>query len=168
MGVALTQLQTKTGPMAIEMLTVFVVVLTWMLNGPLTARAENDIFQKAVNYIFTGKVEPQPAPEIVDRASCVVMIPNPKFQGYIRYYLSRFRTDTATFDKVYSGPRVTYQLDVRGDDVIIEYLSPDKKSVTQGYRSAQIPLPGDIDQTQRAFKVIFADYCKPKQSNAPF
>jgi hypothetical protein len=75
--------------------------------------------------------------------------------------------DDALFDKRYAGSRVDYVLNVKGDEIILEYLNPDKQTVAQSYRSAQIPLPGDIDQTQKAFQII-ADRCKPKKSNAPF
>jgi hypothetical protein len=104
----------------------------------------------------------------VDRKSCVIVMRDPKFNRYIRYYMSRFKMDDALFDKNYSGSHVFYQLNVKGDDVVIEYLSPDKKTVTQGYRSAQIPLPGDIDQTQKALRIIFSDHCKPEKPKTLF
>lgn len=134
---------------------------------PIRASAEADRFRQAVNYVFTGRIDPQDAPDIVDRDACVVVVPDPKFKRYIRYYLGRFRMDDALYDKRYAGSRVDYVLSVKGDDIIIEYLSPDKQTVAQSYRSAQIPLPGDIDQTQKAFQII-SDRCKPKKSNTPF
>ena len=76
--------------------------------------------------------------------------------------------DDALFDKKYSGSRVSYELNVKGDDVVIEYLNLDKKTVIQGYRSAQIPLPGDIDQTQKALRIIFTDHCKAEKPKTPF
>jgi hypothetical protein len=132
------------------------------------ARSEADVFQQAVNYVFTGSIEPQDGPEIIDRKSCVIVMRDPKYNRYIRYYLNRFKMDDAIFGKKYSGARAYYELDVKGDDVVIEYLNPDKKTVAQGYRSAQIPLPGDIDQTQKALRLIFADYCKTEKPKAPF
>jgi hypothetical protein len=96
------------------------------------------------------------------------MMRDPKYNRYIRYYLNRFNMDDAIFGKKYSGARPYYELDVKGDDVVIEYLNPDKKTVAQGYRSAQIPLPGDIDQTQKALRLIFADHCKAEKPKAPF
>jgi hypothetical protein len=132
------------------------------------AWSEADVFQQAVNYVFTGNIEPQDGPDIVDRKSCVIMMRDPKYNRYIRYYLNRFNMDDAIFGKKYSGARPYYELDVKGDDVVIEYLNPDKKTVAQGYRSAQIPLPGDIDQTQKALRLIFADHCKAEKPKAPF
>jgi hypothetical protein len=132
------------------------------------ALAEADVFQKAVNYVFTGQVDPPDGPEIVDRKSCIVVMRDPKFKRYIRYYLGRFKMDNALFDKKYSGSRVSYELNVKADDVVIEYLDVDKKMVIQGYRSAQVPLPGDIDQTQKALRVIFTDHCKPQKPQTPF
>ena len=132
------------------------------------ALSEADVFQQAVNYVFTGNIDPQGGPEIVDRKSCVIVLRDPKYNRYIRYYLSRFNMDGAIFGKKYSGARPYYELDVKGDDVVIEYLNPDKKTVAQGYRSAQIPLPGDIDQTQKALHIIFTDHCKAEKPKAPF
>jgi hypothetical protein len=132
------------------------------------ALSEADVFQQAVNYVFSGNINPQDGPEIVDRKSCVVVLRDPKFNRYIRYYLSRFNMDDAIFGKKYSGSRPYYELDVKGDDVVFEYLNLDKKTVVQSYRSAQIPLPGDIDQTQKALRIIFTDYCKAEKPKAPF
>jgi hypothetical protein len=132
------------------------------------ARAGEDLFQKAVNYVFTGQVDPREAPEIVDRKSCVIVMRDPKFNRYIRYYLLRFKMDDALFDKNYSGSRVSYRLSVKGDDILIEYLDPDRRTVMQGYRSAQIPLPGEIEQTQKALQIIFTDHCKAEKQKSPF
>jgi hypothetical protein len=145
-----------------------VVVAIAATTAPARAAAETDRLQQAVNYVFTGSVDPKNGVEIADRPACIVVLPDPRSQRFIRYYLSRFRMDDALFDKTYSGTRVNYRLDVKGDDVILEYLSMDKQTVLQGYRSAQIPLPGDIDQTQRAFRLIFSDFCKPQKSRDLF
>ena len=132
------------------------------------AQAETDLFQQAVNYVFTGQVDPKDGPEIADRKSCVIVLRDPNFNRYIRYYLGRFKMDDALFDKKYSGSRVSYEVNVKSDDTLIEYLNPDKKTVIQGYRSAQIPLPGDIDQTRKALNIIFTDYCKFQKPKTPF
>ena len=133
------------------------------------ARAvDKDLFQQAVNYVFTGMVAPQKSPEIVDRKSCIVVASDPKSDGYIRYYLKRFRMDEALFQKTYSGSRANYHLDVKGDEYVVAYLNADKHTVTQQYRSAQIPLPGDIDQTRKAFRINFTDYCSAQNSSGPF
>ena len=132
------------------------------------ALAEADVFQQAVNYVFTGRVDPPAAPEIVDQESCVIVLRDPKFNRFIRYYLGRFKMDDALFDKKYSGSRASYELNVKGDDVVIEYLDLDKKTVVSGNRSAQIPLPGDLDQTQKAFRIIFTGHCKAEMPKSPF
>jgi hypothetical protein len=150
-------------PLAIAVLSVCGIV-----SFQTPALPGTDVFQQAVNYVFTGRIDPADAPEIVDRAACVVVLRDPKFDKYVKYYLSRFKMDEALFDKKYSGPRVLYELSVKGDDVVIEYLGPDKKTVTQSFRSAQIPLPGDIDPTQKALKIIFADHCKAEKPKIPF
>ncbi len=136
------------------------------LNGPV--RAEPDVFQQAVNYVFTGQVDVKDGPEITDREACIVVMRDPRFNRYIRYYLRRFKMDDALFEKKFGGSNVSYELDVKGDDVVIEYLDPNTKAVAQGYRSAQIPLPGDIDQTQKAFGIIFSKYCKTEKPKSPF
>jgi hypothetical protein len=127
-----------------------------------------DLFQEAVNYVFTGKTDPADAPEIVDRNSCIVVMRDPKYPRYIRYYLSRFKMDTANFQKIYAGSQTLYNLEVANDDILLEYLNIDKTTVTERYRSAQIPLPGNIDQTQKALRIIFADHCKANQTKTPF
>ena len=128
----------------------------------------DELFQQAINYIFTGKIDPQNGPVIVDRNSCVIVLRDPKFNRYIRYYLSRFKMDDAFYEKKYAGTQVYYQLDVKGDDVVIEYLDLDQKTIIQSNRSAQISLPGDIEQTQKALKIIFTDYCKAEKPKTPF
>jgi hypothetical protein len=76
--------------------------------------------------------------------------------------------DEAFYEKKYAGSRVSYQLDVKGEDVVIEYLDLDQKTIIQGNRSAQIPLQGDIEQTQKALRIIFTDYCKAEKPKTPF
>ena len=145
---------------------IAIVLLTASPGGRAAAAA--DLFQQAVNYVFTGRVDPPDSPEITDRKACIVVMRDPQFTRYIRYYLSRFNMDTATFDKIYAGSQVRYELVVKGDQVLLEYLDIDKTTVAQAYRSAHIPLPGAIDQTQKALKIIFADHCKTEPPKTPF
>lgn len=150
-------------------LALSAMALVAMIALPLRVSAQADLLQKAVNYVFTGKVDPDPGFEIVDRASCTVMALDPKNKRYVRYRLKNFQMDDALFVKKYSGRRVYYELQVKGDDYVVEYLSLDRQTVTQKYRSAQIPLPGDIDQTNKALQIIFSDYCKTQDnSGEPF
>ena len=74
---------------------IAVALFCWM--APLQTRAmtEDDVFQQAINYIFTGRIDPKNHPEIVDRNACVVVIPEPNFNGYARYYLKRFKMDVS-------------------------------------------------------------------------
>jgi hypothetical protein len=132
------------------------------------ANAVEDRFQEAVNYVFTGKVDPPNALEIVERKSCVVLVPEPKFNRYARYYLSRFRMDTARISKKYAGSRTLYELEVEGEDTIVEYLKPDRTSVEYGFRSAHISLPGDPEPTEKALALIFSQYCKAEKPRSPF
>ena len=149
-------------------LAVAVASFLWTASLQTRVLAESDVFQQAVNYVFTGKIDPQDAPEIVDRKSCVVVVLDPKFKRYARYYLSRFKMDVANIHKRYSGSKIFGELEVEGDDVVLEYLNVDKTTVIQGYRSAQISLPGNIDQTQKALHLIFSDFCKADKPKIPF
>jgi hypothetical protein len=132
------------------------------------AATEEDRFQRAVNYVFTGRTVSANGPQIVDRKSCVVLVPEPKFNRYARYYLSRFKMDTARISKKYAGSQTLYELEVEGDGVIFEYLKPDKVTVDYGFRSAHIPLPGDPEQTEKALALVFKQYCKPENPRGPF
>jgi hypothetical protein len=136
-----------------------VVVFLWIVPLQIRALAEDDPLQKAVNYLFTGRNDPQDAPEILDRKSCVVVVPLPKSKQSIRYYLGRFKMDTAFINKTYAGSETIYSLDVKGAEVIVEYLNPGKSTVLHGHKSAQISLPGDIDQTNKALALI-ASLCR--------
>ena len=131
-----------------------VVAFLWIIPLQIRALAEDDPLQKAVNYLFTGRSNPQDAPEILDRKSCVVVVQDPKSKQSIRYYLGRFRMNTAFIDKTYAGSETVYSLDVKGAEIIVEYLDLDKTTVLHGYKSAQISLPGDIDQTNKALASI--------------
>jgi hypothetical protein len=136
--------------------------------GQSRAAGAEDRFQLAVNYVFTGKVDPTNGPEIVDRNSCVVLVPEPKFNRYARYYLNRFRMDTARISKKYAGSQTLYELEVEGDDTVLEYLKVDKVTVDYGFRSAHFALPGDPDQTEKALALIFSQYCKAERPRSPF
>ena len=141
-----------------------VVLFFWIVPPQIRALADDGPLQKAVNYLFTGRNNPQVAPKILDRKSCVVVVPDPKSKQSIRYYLGRFRIDTAFINKTYAGSETIYSLDVKGADVIVEYLDLDESTVLHGHKSAQISLPGDIDQTNTALALI-ASLCtndKPK------
>ena len=131
-----------------------VVAFLWIIPLQIRALAEDDPLQKAVNYLFTGRSNPQDAPEILDRKSCVVVVQDPKSKQFTRYYLGRFRMNTAFIDKTYAGSETIYSLDVKGAEIIVEYLDLDKTTVLHGYKSAQISLPGDIDQTNKALASI--------------
>lgn len=150
------------------MSAVALIVVIWTVSLKQAGAAETDLFQEAVNYVFTGTTDPADVPEIVDRKSCIVLMRDPKYKRYIRYHLKRFKMDAANFNKIYAGSQTLYNLEVTGDDVILEYLDVDKTTVSQAYKSAQIPLPGKIDQTQKALKIIFTDYCRADQFETPF
>jgi hypothetical protein len=153
---------------------------TWMLASailcaffsapPTRAAADDDLFQLAINYVLTGKTDPSGKPEIVDRKACVVVLPDPQFKRYVKYYLGRIRPDAARISKTYSGPKgITYVWEVESEgDNVVEYLNPDKSTVAFGVKTTQIALPGDIDQTEKAIRLIFSDYCKKDKPRLPF
>jgi hypothetical protein len=138
-----------------------------MIGLQSAAATAPDLFQQAVNYVFTGRIDPQSGPEIVDRNACIIVMRDPKFERFIRYYLARFKMDTARFTKKYAGTQTLYELDVEGDAPVIEYLAMDKTTIVQGYKSAQIPLLGNIDQTQKALQII-TKHCAAAQPKSPF
>jgi hypothetical protein len=133
-----------------------------------SAGAAEDRFQQAINYVFSGKVDPANGPEIVDRQSCVVLVPEPKFNRYARYYLNRFKMERARISKKYAGSQTLYELEVEGDDVVLEYLKADRTTADYGFRSAHISLPGDPDQTDKALALIFSQFCKAEKPRSPF
>jgi hypothetical protein len=138
--------------------------LFWAASLQISAGAEDDVLQQAINYVFTGTIEPQEPPEIIDRKSCVVVVPDPKWKRFIRYHLSLLGLDDPRIDSTYSGRQPRYQLNAESNQVVVEYLSVDKKTVVNGYKSAQIPLPGDLDQTKRALSLIGS---RCKRDDAP-
>ena len=149
-------------------LAIAAAVVSSLAAPQARAATEDDVLQQAVNYVFTGRVDPSEPPEIVDRKSCIVVVPDPKYKRYARYYLSRFKMDIARISKRYAGPQILYELEVQGDDILLEYLNADKKTVAYGFKSAQISLPGNIDQTEKALKLIFSGHCKSDKPKAPF
>jgi hypothetical protein len=70
--------------------------------------------------------------------------------------------------KRYAGRRVFYELEAEGDDTIFESLKADKTTVEFGLRSIHISLPGNIDQTEKALKLVFAEYCKRDKQKSLF
>jgi hypothetical protein len=149
------------------LLVVVAVSFLWIAPLQIRAVAGDDVLQLAINYVFTGRIDPSDRPEIVDRKSCTIVVFESKFQAYVRYYLSRFKLDSAKISKLYSGQQIVYVLELQGDDIVVEHLNPDKTTVTRAFKSVQIALPGNIDQSEKALRII-ADHCKPEESKSPF
>ena len=76
--------------------------------------------------------------------------------------------DVARVSKKYSGSQVLYELEVEGDDVLLEFVKLDKTTVDYGFRAAHISLPGNIEQTEKALRLIFAEHCKADKPKSPF
>ena len=119
--------------------------MLWLVPLQTSALSEDDVFQQAINYIFTGRIDPKDGPEIVDPKACIVVVPEPDLNRYARYYLNRFKMDISRISKKYAGRQVLYELEVEGDDVVLEFLKADKATVNFGFKSAHISLPGNID-----------------------
>jgi hypothetical protein len=113
--------------------TIAVASFLWVVPVQTRAMTEDEVFQRAINYVFTGQIDPKDHPEIVDQRSCIVVMPEPNFNRYARYYLNRFKMDGSRISKKYSGRQVFYELEVEGGDIIFEYLKADK--TTGGVRS---------------------------------
>jgi hypothetical protein len=146
----------------------FAAAIFFLSTVSLQAVAEDDVFQEAINYVFTGRIDPTDGPDIVDRKSCIVVVPEPDLNRYARYYLKRFKMDVARISKRYAGRQTLFELEVEGDDVILEFLKADKTTVDYGFKSAHISLPGNIDQTEKALRLVFAEHCKPDKPKSPF
>ena len=130
------------------------------------ATAESDVLSQAVNYVFTGKIDTQKDLDIVDRKACIVQVTDPNSKRLTRYYLGRFKMEAARYEKLYAGRLPTYQLFVEGDEDVVEFLNSDM-TVSHGHRNVRIPLPGNIDQSQKALRII-AEQCKDEKPTAPF
>ena len=156
-------LWTRSGPRV--WLSLAIAAASILALGPLQTRAmsEDDVFQQAVNYIFTGRIDSKDGPEIVDPKACIVVLPEPDLNRYARYYLNVSR-----ISKKYAGRQVLYELEVEGDDTILEYLKADKKTVNFGFKSAHIALPGNIERTEKALHLVFSEHCKADQPKLPF
>ena len=162
-------LRVKSGATMTRFALSTAIALAFVALAPeLPAIATGDLFQQAVNYVFTGRLDPSDGPQIVDRDSCIVVVPEPKFNRYARYYLSRFKMDTARISKIYAGAQTLYELEVEGDDIIFEYLKADRTTVDYGFTSAQIPLPGEIGPTKKALALISSQFCRLDKPKTPF
>jgi hypothetical protein len=149
-------------------LAIAVASFLWMFPPQTRAMTDDDVFQQAINYVFTGRIDPKDGPEIVDQKSCIVVIPEPNLNRYARYYLKRFKMDASRISKTYAGRQIFYEWEVEGDDVILEYLKADKTTVDFGFKSAHISLPGNVDQTEKALHLVFAEHCKADKPKSPF
>jgi hypothetical protein len=158
----------KSDPRIRLLLAIALVPMLWLVPPQAGAMSEEDVLQQAINYIFTGRIDPKNGPEIADPKTCVVVVPEPDLNRYARYYLNRFKMDVSRISKKYAGRQVLYELEVEGDDVILEFLKADKTSVNFGFKSAHIPLPGNIDRTEKALHLVFAEHCKADQPRLPF
>ncbi len=133
------------------------VFLTFLCTLPTLAAQNDDLLRQAFNYVFTGDLDPKDAPEIIEPTSCVIVVRDPKYPRFIKYYFARITLDNSRITKDYAGRKTLYKLDIESDNVVIEYLSADKTATIQAFKSAQIDP--DIEQTQKALKVI-AERCK--------
>ena len=143
------------------------VFLTFFCTLPTLAAQKDDLLQKAFNYVLTGDLDPKDAPEIIDPTSCVIVLRDPKYPRFIKYYFARITPDNSRITKDYAGRKTLYKLDIESANVVIEYLSADKATTVEAFKSAQIDLPGDIEETQKALKVI-SQRCKQERSSSPF
>src|SRR5262245_23721444 len=133
----------------------------------MIAAQRDDLLQQAFNYVFTGNIDAKEGPEIVDGTSCIVVARDPRFPRFIRYYFGRFRPDNSRITRNNAGRKTLSKLKFEAVKVVIEYLTNDKVNVVQAFKSVQIDLLGDIDQTKKALKVI-AERCNGEQSKPPF
>ena len=142
--------------------------ILWLVPLQTSALSEDDVFQQAINYIFTGRIDPKDGPDIVDPKACIVLLPEPDLNRYAKYYLNRFKMDVSRISKKYAGRQVLYELEVEGDDVVLEFLKADKATVNFGFKSAHIARPGNIARPEKALHLVFDGHCKADQPKSPF
>lgn len=58
-----------------------------------------------------------------------------------------------------------YILSIEGDSTIVEQTPP---YPPRAHKTWEIPLPGNIDRTMKALKLIFSEICPPDKSQIPF
>jgi len=93
-------------------LAVAAVSFLWMAPLQILAVAEDDVLQLAVNYVFTGRIDPRTLLKL-SIENLIVVVFEPKFQAYVRYYLGRFKLDSARISKTYSGQQIFYVLEIQ-------------------------------------------------------
>ena len=92
--------QNEPRPISHDRSQAWLVAAAWMLgmaSQQHPARAEADVLQQAINYVFTGSIDPKDSPEITDRKSCVVVVADPKWKRFIRYHLRRLGLDDPAY-----------------------------------------------------------------------
>ena len=129
--------------------------------SPIAAAAEDDVLQQAINYVFTGTIDPKDAPEITDRKSCVVVVPDPKWKRFIRYYLTRLGLDDPRIDSTYSGRQARYQLDAESDQDRRGVSEPRQKD---GRQRLQIRA-NSVARRYRSNEKSASAYCRALQSD---
>ena len=104
-----------------------VVLLTTACAAPMRAGVRDDLLQKAFNYVFTGTIDPHDTPEIVDLTACAVVVPDPRYPRFIRYYFGRIRPDNSRISKDYAGRQTLYKLEiesVHGEHTSVSLVVP--------------------------------------------
>src|SRR6476646_12027192 len=104
-SVAMTGLAlwTRSGPRVWLSLAVAAASILALVPLPTRAMSEDDVFQQAVDYIFTGRIDLKDGHEIVDPKACIVVLPEPDLNRYARYYLNRIKLGVYRIRQTYAG-----------------------------------------------------------------
>jgi len=120
-----------------------------------TAISEDDEFNQAVNYIFSGNIEgktPQLLSSIVDENKCIISVETPG-NSWV-YYMKEIKPDSVVIDE--HNRKILFE----GDSTIVEHTFEGLLKIEKDNKNS-ITLRGDIERTKDALKLIFTKYCLP-------
>ena len=132
-------------------LAILTVATTWV--G--AAVPENNEFQQAINYVFSGNIEgrtPQLLSSILDENNCIISVETPG-NSWV-YYMKQIKPNSIVIDE--PNRKISFE----GDDTIVEHTFEGLPKVEKDNKNS-ITLRGDIERTKDALKLIFTKYCLP-------
>ena len=155
-------------------------MLTLIFASCVTARAETDVFMRAVGFALTGSDDADPK-VIGDRAPCVFAIKNDIFR------LNNVHTDRITIQgwQRQQGLEQWVTVELHGDDVVFEETTePLEDDGSETIRQLRVAMPdaftshhntykehelhlntNDQDRVKTAWQYIYSHGCTGKQSH---
>ena len=135
------------------------------------AVSDDDVLQKALNYIFRGDIG-APGVSIVDRKACVVKVVSMGGgleQTFFLRAVKSARIENQLRQTTY-GPQYRPVISLEGDGTVMEEtVWPGTKSAeTSRTKKTAISIIGDVERTQNALHLVVSDFCQPEASKLPF